>query len=124
MSRHLNPTISQVHAVTMRRAKSKSLGLASQQALHTQNVNTDRGHLPQGVERRGRKRERDIRRVTEIETEREIEMETETETEIEKGMTDMEAEEMTGIEGKTGIGAEKMTEVEARGTQRKKTGMG
>lgn len=114
--------------MTMRRPRSRSLGLTSlRQALHTQNANTDRGRLPQGAKRRGRKRGRgtDIRRVTERETERGTETERESETEEEKGMTDMEEEETTGTEGKTGrgTGAEKMTEVEARGMQRGTTGM-
>jgi len=127
--------ISQVQAVTMRRAVSRSLDSASlAEAPHTQNVNTDRGHLHQGVERKRRRREKetvtDIKRATEIkrrqETKIEIEKEIETDTGEEKGMIDMEIGEVTGIEGKieTEIEAETMIEAEEGVIQRGKRGMG
>lgn len=114
--------IFQVLAVTMRKAKSRSLHFINRrQVRHTQNANTDSGHLPQGVARKGRERrtETDIGRATESETGIETETEIETATGEEKGMTGMEGEGMTGIEGKTGTGteAERMTEAEARGTR-------
>lgn len=93
-------TISQVHAATVRRGMSRSLGLASLgQALHTQNANTDRGRLHQGAERRRRERrsETDLRRATEIKTETEDGTEIETETGEGKEMTGTGEEETTGI---------------------------
>lgn len=112
--------IFRVLAVTMRKAKSRSLHFINhRQVRHTPNANTDNGRLPQGVARKGRERrtETDIGRATESETG--IETGTETATGEEKGMTGMEGEGMTGIGGKTGTGteAERMTEAEARGTQ-------
>lgn len=124
-------TISQVQAVTVRRDMSRSLGLASQgEALHTPNANTDRGRLHQGAEKIKRRKERgtetDIKRATETMTETEggTEIEKETGTEEEKGMRDTEKEEVTGIEERTGTEEEKMTETEAGGIQRRKTGTG